>query len=265
MQGSSAEIVNIFLVSTAIILLLIVLVAFFIVVYQRRVMAQKVRMQEIEADAQRQKMAAIVETQETERMRIARDLHDEVGAMLSTVKMSIKLAERKLAKEGVAHEGFEETFGLLDTVIGSVRAISHDLLPPSLESLGLAAALEALAAKTQALAGAPFSFALIGEPRRLPIRTELSLYRVVQELITNSLKHAQAQHRKLQVTFAADRLRILFVDDGRGFDYAATRGSAQGLGLQGMESRVESLGGSLLMQAAIGQGCSAELQLPLSA
>ena len=263
MQSSSTEIVNIFLVSTAIILLLIVLVAFFIVIYQRRVMVQKVKMQEIEADAQRQKMAAIVDTQESERMRIARDLHDEVGAMLSTVKMSIKRAERKLAKEGIAHEGFDETCGLLDTAIGSVRAISHDLLPPSLETLGLAAALTQLADKTAQLSGLPFQCRAAAGLPRLPIRTELTLYRVVQEMIANSLKHSQATERLLELGHDAQGLKIAFRDNGVGFDLDVTKGSSSGLGLRGMESRVDALGGSLNLQSAPGAGFAAQILLPV--
>lgn len=258
MQGSSAEIVNIFLVSTAIILLLIVLVAFFIVIYQRRVMAQKVRMQEIEAHAQRQMMAAIVDTQEAERMRIARDLHDEVGAMLSTVKMSIKRAERNLAKEGVPHS-LQEPTDLLDAVIGSVREISHDLLPPSLESLGLAAALGQLAEKTAQLSGVPFAFRLEGTLGRLPVRTELTLYRIVQELISNALKHAQATELRLEVGFGEQGLSILFRDNGVGFGEAEA-GKA-GLGLRGIKSRVEALGGELQLQTAPGRGTSAKILL----
>jgi signal transduction histidine kinase len=262
MQSSSAEIVNIFLVSTAIILLLIVLVAFFIVIYQRRVMAQKLRMQEIEADAQRQKLAAIVDTQETERMRIARDLHDEVGAMLSTVKMSIKRAQRKLTKDGV-ETTLDDSTELLDTAIGSVRAISHDLLPPSLETLGLAAALSQLADKTAQLSGIAFSCHAAAALPRLPIRTELTLYRVVQELIANSLKHSQATARHLELDLEGQRLRIRFRDNGVGFDLAATRDSGTGLGLRGMESRVDALGGMLSLQSSQGNGFSAEILLPI--
>lgn len=256
MQGSSAEIVNIFLVSTAIILLLIVLVAFFIVVYQRRVMAQKVRMQEIEADAQRQKLAAIVDTQEAERMRIARDLHDEVGAMLSTVKMSLKLVQRKLAKDGI-ESPLDESTSLLDSVIGSVREISHDLLPPSLESLGLAAALKQLTEKTSQLSGVPHTFGLAGTPWRLPIRSELTLYRVVQELISNSLKHSQATELCLELVFGEQQLSILFKDNGIGFSQDGSKEA--GLGLRGIASRVEALGGNVKLQSAPGQGFSAKI------
>ena len=260
MQGSSTEIVNIFLVSTAIILLLIVMVAFFIVIYQRRIMAQKLRMQEIEADAQRQKMAAIVDTQESERMRIARDLHDEVGAMLSTVKMSLKLSQRKLAKDGIENS-LDESTDMLDTAIGSVRQISHDLLPPSLESLGLTVTIQQLTEKTAAMSGISFVCKVVGAQIRLPIRTELTLYRVMQELISNSLKHSQAKARTMEVQFEEKSLRMAFADDGMGFDLAGMKDSGAGLGLRGMESRVEALGGQLVMESSVGNGFRATISL----
>jgi two-component system, NarL family, sensor kinase len=260
MQNTSTEILTVILVATAIILLLIVLVVFFIVIYQRRVMGQKMKMQMIETDAHRQKMAAIVETQESERMRIARDLHDEVGALLSTVKMSLKLSQRKLAKEGVENN-LDESASILDTAIASVREISHDLLPPSLETLGLAAALVQLAEKTATLTGIPFICKVTGEPSRLPIRTELTLYRVVQELISNSLKHSHATERGLEMVFAGERLRLFFRDNGIGFDLPAMKDSGRGIGLSGMESRVAALGGEMWMQSATGQGFSAEISL----
>lgn len=256
MQEGGTDILILFLVSTAIVLVLIAVVAVVVVAYQRRVMAQKVRMQEIEAEAQRQRLAAVVDTQESERMRIARDLHDEVGAMLSTVKMSIKRVERKLAQEG-QEPPLSEATEMLDSAIGSVRAISHDLLPPSLEALGLGPALAQLAAKTAEMSGTPFNCVAAVDLPRLPIRAELTLYRVVQELIANSLKHGQAATRQLRICQAGQRLEIAFRDDGVGCDLKSITGSGGGLGLQGMASRVEALGGTLKLESSPGRGFSA--------
>ncbi len=209
---------------------------------------------------QRAILQATVETQESERIRIARDLHDEVGALLSTVKMSLKLSQRKLAKDGVENS-LDDSTELLDTAIGSVREISHDLLPPSLESLGLCAALAQLASKTAQLSGIPFECNVSQEPPRLEIRTELTLYRIVQELISNSLKHSQAAERKLSLGYAEGQFTMRFQDNGVGFDLAKVKDSGAGLGLRGMESRVDALGGTLHLQSAPGQGFSAEISL----
>ncbi len=222
------------------------------------------RKQEAARERERQQQRAIlqttVETQESERIRIARDLHDEVGALLSTVKMSLKLSQRKLAKDGV-ETSLDESTEMLDSAIGSVRQISHDLLPPSLESLGLCAALAQLASKTAQLSGIPFECVLLHEPPRLEIRTELTLYRIVQELISNSLKHSQATERKLTLGYADGQFTLLFQDNGVGFDLAKVKDSGAGLGLRGMESRVDALGGKLQFETAPGQGFSAEISL----
>ena len=261
MPGTDSEIVSLYLVSTAIILFLVVLVAVFMVAYQRRVMAQKTRILHVEAESQKQVMAAIVETQESERIRIARDLHDEVGALLSSVKMGIKLSERKLANAPGEPPVFSELTGMLDTAIESVRGISHDLLPPSLEALGLAKALEAMANHLSRTSGIPFLPAINGLAWRLPIRTELTLYRVVQEMSNNSLKHSGATQRTLHVFFSPQMLRITFQDNGKGFDYAHLKASAKGLGLRGMESRVESVGGTLEVKSEEGGGYWGEIRI----
>ncbi len=215
---------------------------------------------ELERQQQRAILQTTVETQESERIRIARDLHDEVGALLSTVKMSLKLSQRKLAKDGVENS-LDESTEMLDSAIGSVRQISHDLLPPSLESLGLCAALAQLAAKTAQLSGIPFECVLLHEPPRLEIRTELTLYRVVQELISNSLKHSQATERRLDLGFKGGVFTLSFRDNGIGFDLAKVKESGAGLGLRGMESRVDALGGKLRFETAPGQGFLAEISL----
>jgi signal transduction histidine kinase len=215
---------------------------------------------ELERQQQRAILQTTVETQESERIRIARDLHDEVGALLSTVKMSLKLSQRKLAKDGV-ETSLDESTEMLDSAIGSVRQISHDLLPPSLESLGICAALAQLATKTAQLSGIPFECVLIHEPPRLEIRTELTLYRVVQELISNSLKHSQATERRLDFSFRDSVFTLVFRDNGIGFDLAKVKESGAGLGLRGMESRVDALGGKLRFETAPGQGFVAEISL----
>jgi two-component system, NarL family, sensor kinase len=248
------------LVATAIILLLIVLVAFFIVVYQRRMMEQKLRLQEIEAEAQRQKLAAIVDAQERERMRIAGDLHDGVGALLSTAKMSLNFTKRKLAKEGVENS-LEESTSLLDAAIGSVREISHDLLPPSLEKLGLVTVLEQLADRTARLSGIRFECQVKGVQRRLPVRTELVLYRVAQELIGNALKHSQATELGLEVMFEAENLLLRFQDNGIGFDLVKVMEGSPGLGLRGMQSRMAALGGTIVLHSVVGKGSCAEISV----
>lgn len=251
MQGNQNEILNLYLVSTAIILFLIAASAMFLVLYQRKVMAQKERLQTIEAEAQRQRLAAIVETQEAERIRIARDLHDEVGGMLAAVKMSLRHAAREASSRGAAIDNSEPT-EILESVINVVRKISHDLLPPSLASLGLAEALRSIALKSGPSTGVPMDFQIFGTVRRLPIEIELAIYRVVSELITNVHKHALAKSMRLVLTYSDMHVELMFADDGKGF--VQGQSAERGLGLQNVETRVESMGGKLTSWSATGIG-----------
>ena len=213
MQGSAADIIDIFLVSSVVILLMIVLVAVFMVIYQRRLVRQRMVLQERELQYQKEVLQATVDTQEKERERIGKDLHDEVGATLSAIRMNLALLDRKLKK---ADSGLDlvDAKGMLDTAIGSVRGISHDLSPPSLRNLGLDAAINAFTSRMASLAGIKCQVTSSGDPYRLPEKIELAAFRVVQELTNNSLKHAQAGNLSYELAFRPDGLAIRYSDDG---------------------------------------------------
>jgi signal transduction histidine kinase len=262
MQGSANEILSIFLVATAVILLLIALVAAFVIVYQRRVMAQKARIQEIEAQAQRMRTAAMLEAQEQERMRIAKDLHDEVGADLSAIKMRLNLLSRQLHQADALAEGLQQSRDMIDASIESVRRISHNLLPPALESLGLPDALQSFARQTTQATGVAFVVQTAGERRRLPIHHELSLFRILHELCQNSLRHGAAQQLQLVLVFGLSALDLSYTDDGRGFDTSQDTASGKGLGLSNIQSRIEAIGAEFKMESAPGQGIHVHIHLP---
>lgn len=261
MQGSADEILSVFLVATAVILLLIAVVAAFVIVYQRRVMTQKARIQEIESQAQRIRTAAILETQEQERIRIAKDLHDEVGADLSAIKLHLNLLSRQQSSADALGTGLQQARDMLDASIESVRRISHGLLPPTLESLGLPQALQSFARQTSQATGIAYHVQTSGEPHRLPIHHELSLFRIVQELSQNSLRHAAAQQLQLQLRFGASSLLLSYADDGRGFDPKASH-PGRGLGLDNMRSRAEAIGATLRLESSPGQGMQAHIEIP---
>ena len=261
MQGTET-IAQVFLVSTLIMVALVGFIIFFVVVYQRRLLRQQRLLQEQEAAHQRQLLSASIQTQENERQRIARDLHDEIGAILSAVKMKVGQAKRKAKDLEALAPVLAETTDMLTDSIQNVRRISHALLPPLLDKFGLEAALKDLAEKSQSADGPVVRFVIEGENRRLPQHQELGLYRVALEVLNNALKHAQATHIEVKLGFYPEQMVMEIKDNGIGFNVESKKASASGLGLKNIESRVLTIGGNWEFRSQKGEGTFIKVMVP---
>jgi len=199
---------------------------------------------------------------EDERNRLARDLHDELGSLLTSAKLDAARIRARLA--GTAPEALERLahlVGTLDSIIALKRRIVEDLRPSSLGHLGLVATLEILAREFAQSAGLEVHCALT--PVRLAPPAELMVYRLVQEALTNIGKHAHARQVWIALGEHEGRVIASVRDDGAGFDIGARPRSA--FGLVGMRYRVEAEGGALAVHAAPGQGTLIEMRLPVAA
>lgn len=207
--------------------------------------------------------------QEDERRRIARELHDETAQVLATLLIQVSLL-----REGLATAGEQEAAGagarlddieaLAQAALTSVRGIAHDLRPSTLDDLGLAAAIRWYAGRRLAPAGLAVSVA--AEDLRLDPPTEIALYRVAQEALTNTLRHAQAESVTVRLARAGDQVELTLCDDGRGFSLGAVLGGGsreRRLGLLGMRERVHLLGGRLDVVSAPGRGTRVTARVPL--
>jgi two-component system, NarL family, sensor kinase len=245
---------------TPILLLLALGIVGFVVRYQRRLIQQQQEVQELHESAQQQALEAALLAQEEERRRIAADLHDGVGTTLAIVKLHLNtLNQPDLTQEATI---------LLDQAINEVRRISRNLLPAALQKFGLSFALEALARTMPADGPTQVEVAQQGTPRRLDPKYELIVYRVVQELLGNGLRHAHASQIHITVDFGADFLALRYSDNGVGFDPTVPDqpplpGARTGLGLTNLRSRVGVLRGTLRHESAPGQGTQVWISLPL--
>jgi signal transduction histidine kinase len=204
----------------------------------------------------------LLSAREDERQRLARDLHDELGALLTSAKLDAARIRSRLA--GSAPEALERLSHLVETLNSSIalgRRIIEDLRPSTLANLGLVATLEILAREFTERSGVKVHCAL--QPVRLASGAELVVYRVVQEAITNISKYAQASQVWLGMTGADGRVEITIRDDGVGFDPGRRTQSVYGL--VGMRFRVEAAGGTLAVESAPGQGSLIRVSLPASA
>ncbi|MBT6764378.1 MAG: hypothetical protein HOA90_07575 [Prolixibacteraceae bacterium] len=184
----NAELVLVYFVGTFGMLLLAGAIFFFFVTYQKRLLKKELELNKVKSDQQEEILKNTVLSQEKERSRIARDLHDEVGAMLSVVKLNVGRIEKKSGL-GQSKELAGETKSYLDEVITQVRRISRALLPPSLEKLGLYFALEELTNWVNKSGQLNIECWKSGEQSRFESGKELAVFRIVQELINNAIKH----------------------------------------------------------------------------
>lgn len=210
----------------------------------------------------------LTQAQEEERRRIARELHDEIGQALTIVKMRVRMLENALPEGATAaQEKMDIVRGLVDDTLQSVRALSQELRPPLLDELGWEAALSWLCESFSARTGLDVSCTHEneGELGRLDSAIELTIYRTVQEALTNIARHAEAGSAAVTTHPFPDNLQVIIEDKGKGFDLDALRRSDHphsGLGLLGMAERVEMVGGHIDIDSEPGRGTRIAVVLP---
>jgi signal transduction histidine kinase len=200
--------------------------------------------------------AKLVSAQEEERRTIARELHDEIGQVLTVIKMELSHAQRLIAS-GAAHgDLLADARSITDRALHAVRDISHFLHPPLLDDLGLSAAVDWYVQSINKRHELRVLFKSQGMSARLPSDLEVALYRIVQEGLTNVLRHARARRGEVELVRLAESVRVTVRDDGAGFNPDEPRDAREspGLGLIGIRERVMQLGGQLRLESAPGRG-----------
>jgi signal transduction histidine kinase len=201
----------------------------------------------------------VVEAQELERRRLARELHDETGQALTSILLGLKALEDKL-DDADTRAAAAELRELVVTTLQDVRRLAVELRPSALDDFGLIAAVERLSASFSEQTGIEIDFetALVAE--RLPAEVETALYRIVQESLTNVVKHARARRVSILLARRDGVVKAVIEDDGRGFD---PQHGTEGLGLLGMRERLALLGGSLAIESSPGSGTTLVAEVPV--
>jgi signal transduction histidine kinase len=208
-------------------------------------------------------------TKEEERRFLAHELHDELGQLLTALKLRIKLrAGAPVAS--AAPPADDDPLVLVDDLIGRVRRMSGDLRPPLLDEVGLVPAVRAYLDSQSALSGVAMLLEAddgVTAPR-LGADVEITCFRIVQEAITNAIRHAAARDLRVRISRTPERVALRIHDDGRGFDVDVRLESAAAaghLGVVGMRERVRAHGGDFRLQSRPGAGTTIEVELPLAA
>ena len=206
---------------------------------------------------------AIIDGQEQERQRIAADLHDAINPLLSTAKLNVELlAEKYETLDTSAKSNFNNVIVLLERSMNDIKAISANLIPAVLKDFGLLQALNDLCKKISQGETLEVNFDTHGLKKRLDSKSELTLFRIVQELLNNIIKHAWASKVEVQLVQHKKSLVLMVTDDGKGLDQPFDKLQKKGLGFRNIKSRVQSLNGKMEVDSVKKKGTTMTVELP---
>lgn len=205
-------------------------------------------------ETERKVLNAVIETEETERKRFAKDLHDSIGPLLSSINLylsALKQTDESEKKESIIKVSREA----VNEALVSIKEISNNLSPHILSDFGLEKAIDSFTQKLQISERINISFHADNLNKRLNEQVEVVIYRVVTELIHNTIKHAKAENIEINLSREKDELKLIYIDDGIGFDIRKLEsGKAKGMGLYNILSRVRSLNGTHKIKSNIVNG-----------
>lgn len=220
---------------------------------------QKQKIVDLEKDRQLLSIDAMLKGQEEERNRIAKDLHDGLGGLLSGTKLSFLNVKDRLPLSQEDRIRFDKSLSMLDNTITDLRKIAQNLLPEALVKYGLHDALSDYCDSIQSTTGIRTFYHLYGEQRPLDNTATVFIFRIIQELVNNAVKHAGATQIIVQLTFDHDKVNITVEDDGTGFDKALMK--KQGAGISNVDYRVRYFNGTMDLDTSPGNGVSVNIQL----
>jgi len=213
-----------------------------------------------------QLLQKIISAQEEERIRIAREVHDQIGQTLTGLHFAVKLAEEQIAgdpAQAIAH--LDRAQEVIDQLLVQIHRLTLDLRPAALDDVGLAAAIRGYVESRLAPLGITVEVTTDGLTQRLPTVLATELFRIVQEALTNVIKHSNAQHVSVGLSLSGGCLQARIQDDGQGFDarlMTQPDADGRGLGLLGMRERANLIDGQLRIESGPGAGTVITVKVP---
>ena len=206
---------------------------------------------------QKEILQSVIQTQEEERMRIAQDLHDDISSKLNIVSLNTHLLKTPNLSEAEFAEITNNIVSLTKKALENSRRIAHDLLPPVFEKFGLHAAIEELVLEFSTAKNVQINYENELEFSALEVNKQLHIFRILQELLNNSMRHGKAT--SISITFVSKNHQntCVYTDNGVGFN-TNSGNKKRGIGMQNIESRVNFLGGNINVQSEINKGVQIE-------
>ncbi len=217
----------------------------------------ELQLKQLEQEKQLVATRSVLEGEMQERSRLARDLHDGLGGILSAAKINMSELKNGALLEFPDVEGINRIMGLLDESLRELRRVAHHLMPESLSRYGLKIALSDFCRTVEKI-----EFAWFGEEERLEHQLEIVVYRIVHELVNNALKYSEATRILVHIVQDTDRISLTVEDNGRGFDTSA---ATTGTGLQNIRTRVAALEGNMDIFSTENEGTEVHVELKIKA
>jgi two-component system NarL family sensor kinase len=243
------------------ILLIGVLVSAFILallLYSRYKAKQKTLLLEETARQEKLRFRAMLESEEKERMRIAKELHDSLGQMLSTARLNVSALNGSVPKED--EDLLNTSLKIIDNACEEVRSISHNMMPAALMRLGLVKAVQEMVSEINRAHRLKAEL-VADEAIRFTEEKEIAVYRIIQEVVNNMIRHAGATEISIQLSASSEKISLAIKDNGKGFD-AAEISDSKGLGWKNSFSRVGLLNGTMAVDSVIGKGTAVLISFP---
>lgn len=237
-------------------LMMTISVLVFIYYSRKKIIQKEIEKKDLEIKYQKEMLNAAILTQEKERKRIARDLHDDISSKINIISLNSHFLNEKDLSEKEIQQITSNIIDVSAKVLESTRRISHDLLPPIFEEFGIHVAIEELCTNYSNLDSLKIEYQ---NPYKQTVFDEidknmhLHLFRILQELVNNSIKHGNATKIKIKLDKKEEKRRVTYKDNGIGFD-ATCESLRKGLGMKNIESRVEFLNGKFKIKSAVNQG-----------
>lgn len=234
------------------------------VIFIRQIFNLQDQLEKIREGSEIRLLKAIIRTEEKTRQSVARDLHDGLGPVLSSIKMTASAIDMEKI-DATNKEIISRTCNATDEAIIALKEISNHLSPHLLKNYGLLTALESLTSQLLSNSGVEFIINGNLQKKRYDYNLEISLFRVISELLNNSIKHGQPNKININITEQNDFLSIDYTDNGKGFniDENGQLKKTKGMGLENIQSRIRSLNGYYFIDSKPGDGMKTHIQIPL--
>lgn len=238
-----------------------IIVSLLAIIFYRGNSLKKQKIQQLEKEQQLTAAEAVLRGQEQERGRLAKDLHDSLGGMLSGIKHSFTHMKETLIMTPENLKAFERGLEMLDVSINEFRQVAHNMMPDTLVKYGLNAAIRDYCAGFNSSEKFKITYQSYNiDPLEINQTTSITIYRVIQELVNNIIKHASATEAVVQVTREDNKLLITVEDNGKGFD-SGTLSSNKGIGWSNINSRIDYLKGKIDIDSKPGKGTSVNIEI----
>lgn len=266
--NSVKEIQKIWIYSLLAALLLVGVIGFFVykniqskkTIAQQESQLKEQKILELEKDRQLLATQSVLKGEETERSRLARDLHDGLGGLLLSIKLSLSNTKENMTFTEDGVDQYNKALGLLDTSMKELRRVAHNMMPEALVKFGLKDALNDFCSGLKNNeSNTLITFQFFGEEKRIDSKYEIGLYRIAQELINNALKYSRATDLMVQLIQETDRAHLTVQDNGKGFDMMMLK-TSKGAGLANIKTRVESLNGQFDLFSEPDKGTEASVE-----